>query len=240
VSTLPTCCYNKFNAQAKIGEFQANSVRYLNKLSTNPGVHVRQQMANHKRQNNSVQKNNKIAFLKQVIFFVCLIILSACSPQPSPAPTVSLTLTAATQEASDIASAQGAVQSYYAFLSEKEYEEAYDLLSTPKQNGQDLAEWTADQQYLINSITLLNIQHYPDFQATVVAASDGTGSQHPLDETRWCKVFVVTIDVDYVGGWGAEPSGEDSSFVVVIKEGGEWRLAEIASGIGRDICHTIH
>jgi hypothetical protein len=125
-------------------------------------------------------------------------------------------------------------------LSEKAFEEAYDLLSTSKQNRQNLAEWTADQQLLIDSITLLDIQHYPDFQATVTAANDGTASQHPLDESRWCKVFVVTIDVDYVGGWGAEPSGEDSSFVVVIKEGGEWRLAEIASGIGRNICHTVH
>lgn len=170
---------------------------------------------------------------------VCLLFLSACSPQPSPAPDATQTLTAATQEASDIASAQDAVQSYYEFLSVKEYEEAYNLLSTSKQNRQDLADWTADQQYLIDSITLLNIQHYPDFQATVVAASDGTSSQHTLDESRWCKVFVVTIDVDYVGGWGAEPSGEDSNFVVVVKEGGEWRLAEIASGIGRDICHTV-
>ena len=157
---------------------------------------------------------------------------------PTGQPTVSSAT--ATQNARDAAAAQEAIETYYHLLEEKNYSEAYALLSPSQPHLQPLEEWTANQQLLINAIQLLDIQHYPNFQATVAAASDGTGSQHPLDESRWCKVFVVTIDVDYVGGWGAEPSGEDSSFVVVIKEGGEWRLAEIASGIGRDICHTVH
>jgi hypothetical protein len=201
---------------------------------------VYQQITNNKHLKKSSQQNGKFFLWKLVILLVYLVFLNACSPQLSPAPAVTQTLTVPTQAAPDVSSAQDAVQSYYDFLSEKEYEEAYNLLSTSKQNHQTLDEWTADQQLLIDSITLLDIQHYPDFQATVAAASDGTDSQQPLDETRWCKVFVVTVDVDYIGGWGAEPSGEDSSFVVVVKEEGEWRLAEIASGIGRDICHTVH
>jgi|GEM_PF-5177511 len=167
-----------------------------------------------------------------------LIFLSACHPLKTTTFPSTEAQATATQEASEVAAARNAVQSFYEFLSAKDYEAAYALLSKSQPHLQALEEWTADQQLLINAIQLLDIQHYPDFQATVMAASEGTASQQPLEESSRCKVFVVTVDVDYVGGWGAEPSGEDSSFVVVIREGDAWRLAGIYSGIGRDACQT--
>ena len=45
-----------------------------------------------------------------------------------------------------------------------------------------------------------------------------------------CKIFVVTKDVDYIGGWGAGPSGVYNENVIVIKEDGSWRLVEICPG----------
>ncbi len=140
------------------------------------------------------------------------------------------------QDILDVAAAQETVEAYYHLLEEKKYAEAYLLINPSKPNLKPLDEWVTDREMMIASLELLSVQHYPEFHATV-AAGQGVGrTPAPFYESEHCKVFIVKTDVNYIGGWGAKPSGEDSSFVIAVKEKDEWYLAEIASGIGRDAC----
>lgn len=121
-------------------------------------------------------------------------------------------------------------------LEEKNYPEAYALLSPRMPQRKALEDWIAEREQMVNAVELISVQHYPDFQATWAANEGESQTTNPLYESETCKVFLVTLDIDYVGGWGAGPSGIDSSFVIMIKESTGWHLVEIASGLGRDAC----
>jgi hypothetical protein len=141
-----------------------------------------------------------------------------------------------TQDILDVEAAQEIVETYYHLLEEKKYAEAYALINPSKPNLKPLDEWVTDREIMLESLELLSVQHYPAFQATVAAGHDDGRTPTPFYESERCKVFVVKTNVNYIGGWGSEPSGESSTFVIAVKEKDEWYLAEFASGIGRDAC----
>jgi hypothetical protein len=140
------------------------------------------------------------------------------------------------QGIADVAAAQEAIEIYYHLMEEKDYVEAYSFLSPSTPRLQSKEEWVEGRELMVESLELLSVQHYPAFQATVNARHEDEPTPIPFYESEQCKVFVVKINIDYIGGWGAEPSGEDSSFVIAVKEKDEWRLVGIYSGVGRDAC----
>lgn len=117
-----------------------------------------------------------------------------------------------------MAAAQEAIETYYHLLEEKDYVEAYSLLSPSIPRLQSKDEWVECQEMWIESLELLSVQHYPEFQATVSVRHEDEPTPIPFYESGQYKVFMVKINIDYVGGWGSEPSGDDSSFVIAAKE----------------------
>jgi hypothetical protein len=154
----------------------------------------------------------------------------------TPSPTEATPTPNATQEVIAIADAQEAVEAYYHLMEEKQYAEAYSLLSPRKSNLQPLDEWVEDCEIFFESIELLSVQHYPYFARTLIATIGDQRISTSIYESSHCKIFVVTKDVDYIGGWGAGPSGVYNENVIVIKEDGSWRLVEISPVTIPDAC----
>jgi hypothetical protein len=145
------------------------------------------------------------------------------TPSPSEiAPTVNTT-----KESMDIANAKEAVETYYHLMEEKQYIEAYAMFSHQKPHLKSLDDWLAECEMFFESIELLSVQHFPDFTRTLIATTDNQQISTTFYESPTCKIFVVQKDVDYVGGWGAVPSGIDNEVVIVIKEDEAWHLFEI-------------
>lgn len=169
---------------------------------------------------------------------------STSSPGPTRTWTPRLTATTTThatestavQDPTGVAAAQEALETYCRPLEEKQYTEAYFLLSDARPHPNSLEEFVASQEQLLESFELLTVQHYPESVSTLAATGAYVRTTWPTYESDHCKIFVTTTDVQYVGGWGAEPSGNDISFVAVKKEEDGWRLVSITSGIGRDAC----
>ena len=198
---------------------------------------------------NTIMRHWTILFLTLAI----MMLSASCQPAPDPSPTLTpqispspsaisthtpgFTVTPsppetsptvnATQEAMDIADAKEAVETYYHLMGDKQYAEAYSLLSPRKPHLKSLDDWLAECEMFFESNELLSVQHFPDFTRTLIATTGNRQISTTFYESPNCKIFVVTKDVDYVGGWGAVPSGIDNEVVIVIKEDEAWHLVEI-------------
>ncbi|MFZ3070109.1 MAG: DUF4829 domain-containing protein [Anaerolineaceae bacterium] len=135
---------------------------------------------------------------------------------PTPLPTL--------EERYFLMAPEEVIVAYYAFLTNQQYAQAYQLLTQLDRPSYRTAErYISNASGIPTKYEILSLQRYEDWRATA-ATTPGMHLGWSDDVDDICQRYMIDVYMDFEGGWGAGPSGTYTHMVTMVKEEGSWKI----------------